>query len=440
MIGGSEMPVPEYLDGAGMYSLATELFPICRSITGDGVRRTLRRLGEIVPLRITEIPTGTSVLDWTVPREWNIREAWIASTDGRRIVDLAQSSLHVVNYSRPVRGRFDRATLDEHLHSLPDHPEWIPYRTSYYNDTWGFCLTDRVRRSMTDAEYDVLIDSTLEDGHLTYGECIVPGASAHEIVLSAHVCHPSLANDNLSGLVVLTALAQRLSRTPRRFTYRVIFAPGTIGAICWLAGNDDAVARLKNGLVVSCLGDQGRFTYKQSRQGRAEIDRVFALMSQRIPDSCSVRPFSPDGYDERQFCSPGFNLPVGRLTRTPNAEYPEYHTSADNLDLIRPSALADALEFLMEALDVIEGNRTYVNVLPRGEPQLGRRGLYRSLGGVADPGQMQMALLWVLNLSDGGHDLIAIAERSGLPFHVLRQAAQLLNERELLRDVTDVAQ
>jgi aminopeptidase-like protein len=421
------------VDGSALYRLAEELFPICRSITGDGVRQTLRRLGSEVPLTIHEVPSGTPVLDWTVPLEWNIRDAWIATTSGERVVDFRASNLHVVNYSRPIRARVTREELDRHLHSLPDRPEWIPYRTSYYADIWGFCVTQQQRERLTDAEYDVCIESSLTQGSLTFGEVLMRGELPDEVLLSAHVCHPSLANDNLSGLVVLTALIQHLRRRPRRYTYRVLFAPGTIGALTWLALHETQVDRVRHGLVVSCLGDGGPFTYKRSRRGQAEIDRAVTHVLAHTTSSFGDRRFSPDGYDERQYCSPGFNLPVGRLTRTPNGEYPEYHTSADSLELLRPDRLGESARLLIAVTDVLEGNRTYVNLSPKGEPQLGRRGLYRSLGGTTDKALIEDAIRWVLNLSDGEHSLLDIAEDSSLPFAAVRQAAEMLTERELLR-------
>lgn len=421
------------LDGVGMHALAEELYPICRSITGNGVRQTLQRLATLVPLQIHEVPSGTTVLDWTVPPEWNIRDAWVATTSGERVIDFRAHSLHVVNYSHPIRARVSRDELERHLHSLPSHPDWIPYRTSYYAETWGFCVAHAQRQRLTEPEYDVCIDSTLAPGSLTYGEVVLPGVLADEVLLSAHVCHPSLANDNLSGIAVLAALIQRLQGRSRRYTYRILFAPGTIGAITWLARHEtDAVRRIRHGLIVTCLGDRGAFTYKRSRQDRADIDRVVrTVLSERGGDH-RERAFAPDGYDERQYCSPGFDLPVGRLTRTPNGEYPEYHTSADNVSLIRPESLAESLDVLDTVLGVLEANQRYVNLSPKGEPQLGRRGLYRSLGGTTDQAEIEQAIRWVLNFSDGTHTLLDIAERSGMAFSHVQAAAALLSRHDLL--------
>jgi aminopeptidase-like protein len=418
--------------GRELYALAEELYPICRSITGDGVRQTLRRIGDIVPLTVHEVPSGTHALDWTVPPEWNIRDAWIASTDGRRVVDFRASNLHVVNYSRPIRARVGREALQAHLHSLPERPDLIPYRTTYYADTWGFCVSERQRETLRDDEYDVCIDATLAPGSLTYGEVVIPGRTSDEFLLSAHVCHPSLANDNLSGIVTLVGAIQHLLQKPCRYTYRVLFAPGTIGALTWLAAHEADVHRIRHGIVVTCLGDSGRFTYKRSRRDDAEIDRAVEHVLRHAHPDFQVRRFSPDGYDERQYCSPGFNLPVGRLTRTPNGEYPEYHTSADNLDLITPEALAESALVLTTILDVVDDNEAFINTNPKGEPQLGRRGLYRSLGGATDSSRIEDAIRWTLNLSDGRHTLLDIAERSELPFDVVRVAANLLADHGLL--------
>jgi aminopeptidase-like protein len=424
-------------DGAVLYRLIQDLYPICRSITGDGVRQTLARVRAMIPLEIHEVPSGTAVLDWTVPLEWNIRDAWIATTDGRRVVDFRDHSLHVVNYSRPIRARVTRDELNRHLHSLPDRPAWIPYRTSYYAEAWGFCVTHTQRESLTDAEYDVCIDSALTQGSLTYGEIVLPGQLRDEVLLSAHVCHPSLANDNLSGIAVLTAIVQHLQQQPqRRYTYRVLFAPGTIGALTWLARHEEEAARIRHGLVLTCLGDRGPFTYKRSRADTAEIDRAVAHVLKHSGTAFQERAFSPDGYDERQYCSPGFNLAVGRLTRTPNGEYPEYHTSADNLALVHPDQLLESTRLLIAVLALLEGNGRYVNLNPKGEPQLGRRGLYSSLGGTTNSGAVEQGIKWVLNLSDGEHSLLDIAERSGLSFSVVRSAADLLFTHGLLEPST----
>jgi aminopeptidase-like protein len=421
--------------GEELYKLVAELYPICRSITGDGVRRTLEIVDrEIGGLEVHEVPTGTQVLDWTVPREWNVRDAWVADAAGRRVIDFQASNLHLVGYSVPVRATMGLAELKEHLFTLPDQPDWVPWRTSYYAERWGFCASQRLVDGLPEGDYEVCVDTTLADGHLTYGEHLVEGRTDEEVLVSCHVCHPSLANDNLSGIAVATRLARRLAEGGRpRYSYRFLFAPGTIGAITWLAGNEDRLDRVRHGLVLACVGDPGGFTYKRSRRGDAEIDRVVAHVLGRSGRPHQLVDFSPYGYDERQFCSPGFDLPVGSLSRTPYARYPEYHTSADDLDLVGPAQLQESLELCWEVVGVLEANRRYVNLSPKGEPQLGRRGLYGSIGGRSDAEERQMAMLWVLNQSDGAHSLLEVAERSGLPFNLLAEVAATLEEAGLLR-------
>ncbi|MFW6691126.1 DUF4910 domain-containing protein [Streptomyces sp. MAR4 CNX-425] len=417
-----------------MYALVERLYPLCRSITGDGVRATLDIVGEYVPLQVHEVPTGTRVLDWTVPQEWNIRDAYVADAAGRRVVDFRASSLHVLGYSVPVSATLPLAELRAHLHTLPDHPSWVPYRTSYYRPEWGFCLAQETLDALPDGDYEVRIDSTLADGHLTYAEHVVPGRVADEVLVSSHVCHPSLANDNLAGIAVATFLARALAERRPHHTYRFLFAPGTIGAITWLARNAERTARVKHGLVLACAGDPGGLTYKRSRRGDAEIDRVLRHVLAASERPHRVVEFTPYGYDERQFCSPGFDLGVGSLTRTPYAGYPEYHTSADDLDFVSAAAMADTLAVCREAFAVLDGNRRYVNLSPYGEPQLGRRGLYGSLGGRSDAEQAQLAMLWVLNLADGGHSLLDVAERAGLPFATVAAAAAALADAGLVRE------
>jgi aminopeptidase-like protein len=419
--------------GAHMHALAAELYPICRSLTGEGVRQTLRILGREIPLQVREVPSGTAVFDWTVPREWNIRDAWIKDERGEKVVDFRRHNLHVVGYSAPVRARLPLAELKAHLFSLPEQPDLIPYRTSYYKETWGFCLAHRVLESLRDGQYEVCIDSTLAPGSLTWAECFLPGETPQEFLFSCHVCHPSLANDNLSGMVVAVELAKHLAgMARRRFSYRFLFIPGTIGSITWLALNEENAARVRHGLVLTCLGDPGPMTYKRSRRGDAEIDRAAAHVLKSSGEADQVIDFFPYGYDERQYCSPGFNLPVGCLMRTPHGKFPQYHTSADNLELVRPECLEDSLRKLQSIVAVVEHNRTYVNRLPKCEPQLGKRGLYGSVGGQSDRKAFEMALLWVLNLSDGTANLLAIAERAGLKFELARAAAELLEQHGLL--------
>lgn len=419
-------------EGSELFEMISALYPICRSITGNGLRESLRQLQRHVRLSLQEVPTGTRVFDWAVPKEWNIRDAYIKDSRGTRLVDFQKSSLHVVNYSVPVKQKMLLSELRSHLFTLPQNPDWIPYRTSYYKETWGFCLTQRQLDSLADEEYEVCIDSTLEPGTLTYGEFRIQGETDDEVLISCHSCHPSLCNDNLSGMTVATKLAQRLSGMQLRYSYRFLWAPGTIGAITWLARNESILPRIRHGLVLSCVGDPGRFNYKRSRRGNAEIDRVVEHVLKHTEDDFVVSDFSPYGYDERQYCSPGINLPVGCFMRTPNGMYPQYHTSADDLSLVKPEALAESLHRLLRIVQTLEANYVYVNLNPECEPQLGRRGLYRTMGG-SSGSRFEESLLWVLNLSDGSHSLLDIAERSGLDFNELDQAAKALLKCDLLR-------
>lgn len=418
----------------GLYRFAEELYPICRSITGEGLRHTLRQIQKRIPLAIQEVPSGTPVFDWTVPKEWNVRDAYVKDRTGKRVIDFQKSNLHVLNYSTPVQAVLPLHELKQHLFTLPEHPDWIPYRTSYYKEAWGFCLSHRQLLALPEGDYEVCIDSTLKDGSLTYGEYYLPGRSPDEVLFSTHACHPSLANDNLSGITVATALAELLAGEKLEYSYRFLFIPGTIGAITWLARNRDQVHRIRHGLVLTGIGDRGGFHYKKSRRGNAEIDRVLTHVLQHSGEPFEVLDFSPYGYDERQYCSPGFNLPVGCLMRSVWGTFPEYHTSADNLDFIRPEKLAGSLRLCLTALDVLENNQAYKNLNPYCEPQLGKRGLYRSTGGESIGAEIN-ARLWVLNLSDAQHSLLDIAERSGLPFAAIHDAAEVLLEGGLLAAV-----
>jgi len=426
-----------------MYDFIGDLYPLCRSITGDGLRETLRRIGGQVPLTIHEVPTGTKVFDWVIPREWSIRDAYIKNRHGERVVDFRRSNLHVLNYSVPVDARLSLAELRPHLSTLPEHPDWVPYRTSYYAERWGFCLSHRKLaelEAMGDGEtYDVRIDSTLEPGSLSYGELVIPGTSAEEVLVSCHACHPSLCNDNLSGIAVATFLARLLADVTPRYSYRFLFIPGTIGSITWLARNQQTTRRIRHGLVLANLGDEGSFTYKRSRRGDAVIDRAVAHVLTTRNHEHTLLPFTPYGYDERQYCSPGFDLPVGCFMRTPHGTFPEYHTSADDLTFVQPARLAQSLAALVEIVAVLEADRAYVNQHPYGEPQLGKRGLYRSMGGQADAGAEELPMLWTLNLSDGGHSLLEIAERSALAFSQVKRAADALLAADLLRPGDEAA-
>jgi aminopeptidase-like protein len=425
--------------GRELHAFAAELFPICRSITGDGLRKTLAMIQQRIPLQLSEVPTGTQVFDWTVPKEWNIRDAYIKVPGGERVVDFQKCNLHILNYSVPVRSTMPLSELRPHLFTIPEQPDWIPYRTSYYQENWGFCLSHRQMLALEERKYEVAIDSSLEAGHLTYGECFLPGQSTDEVLISCHACHPSLANDNLSGLTVATFLASFLSGKVLRYSYRFLFIPGTIGAITWLARNEKTAKNIRHGLVLTCLGDSGPFHYKKSRRGDATIDRAAAHVLRHCGDGAEILEFSPYGYDERQYCSPGFNLPVGCLMRSVWGSFPEYHSSADNLGFIKPDRLAGSLRICASIIDVLEKNFRYRNLSPFCEPQLGRRNLYGSAGGNS-AGTEVHARLWVLNMSDGEHSLLDIAERSGLPFSAISAAAAALSRGGLLARIPETDQ
>lgn len=420
-----------------MLDLIAELYPICRSITGNGVRQTLKILQRYIPLTIQEVPTGTQVFDWQVPKEWNVRDAYVKNPQGKKVIDFQEHNLHLLNYSIPMAGKMPLSELKEHLFSMSDRPDWIPYRTSYYRENWGFCLTHHQLASFEEGEYEVYIDSDLQPGHLTYGEYYLPGETPQEVLFSCHVCHPSLCNDNLSGISLVTFLAQHLQTIKRQYSYRFLFIPGTIGSITWLSLNQNQTEKITHGLVVAGVGDQGKLHYKKSRQGDAPIDRIVSYVLENSQTEYQIDDFIPYGYDERQFCSPGFNLPVGSLTRTPFGQYPQYHTSADNLDLIKPEQLADSLQTYLQIVEIIEQDRTYFSTNPYCEPQLGKRGLYGSFGGIQDKKTQEMATLWVLNLADGEHSLLDISDRSGLDFQVIRDAAQALIEGGLLQPTSE---
>lgn len=418
--------------GRGLHDLIARLHPICRSITGEGVRQSLRVLQQEVPLTLVEVPTGTKVFDWTVPKEWNIREAWIKNGRGEKVVDFARNSLHVVSYSIPVRTKMTKEELSSHVFTLPSNPGWIPYRTSYYKETWGFCFRHSDWESLPEGEYEVCIDSTLQAGALTYGELLIEGETQEEVLISCHSCHPSMCNDNLSGMSVAAKVARCLADVSARYSYRFLWVPGTIGSITWLAGHESRIPRIKHGLVLSCVGDPGGFTYKRSRRGNCEMDRAATHVLLHSGGEVSITDFTPLGYDERQYCSPGINLPMGCLMRTPNGKYPQYHTSADDLTLVTAGALAESALLVLRIIFVLENNRRYLNLNPKCEPQLGRRGLYRQMGGMQSSA-LEEAILWVLNSSDGSASLLDIADRSGIGFRQLAEAAGMLEANGILR-------
>ena len=431
-----------------MLGLIRELFPICRSIAGPGLRETLQRIQSRIPIVINELATGTPAFDWTVPQEWTLRRTTLRDPSGKLIADTDVNNLHVLNYSIPFGGKLSLAELRPHLHSVPEKPKWIPYRTSYYKPTWGICLPHDVVASLPEGEYDVNIDTTIADGSLSYGELFIPGKNDREVLFSTHCCHPSLANDNLSGIAVAVELAKWLATRDNALSYRFVFFPGTIGSITWLSQNVEKTRRIVAGLVLSCVGDGGAFTYKRSRQETSLTDRAVERALKLSGEPHSIRDFVPYGYDERQYCSPGFDLAVGCFMRTPNGEYPQYHTSADDVSFVREEALRGSLEMLKSIVGQVElaanesrvGRSTdrgdqgerYINLNPHCEPQLGRRGLYAMMGGKSSVPDLQMALLWMLNYSDGKHSIDWIATRSKIDSKTIAEAVSLLTQAKLL--------
>ena len=423
--------------GDQMHDLIRLLYPICRSITGNGVRQSFDIIKKFIPLTLYEVPSGKKVLDWNVPKEWNIRDAYIKDPQGKKIVDFKNSNLHVLNYSIPVHKKLQLAELKKHLYSMPDHPDWIPYRTSYYKEAWGFCISHNQLELMNEGEYEVFIDSSLENGSLTYAECFIPGERPDEVIFFTHTCHPSLCNDNLSGISLSVFLIKHLMQQKRRYSYRFVFAPTTIGSIVWLSENESNVSKIKHGLVCTLVGDTNAFTYKRSRQHKAEVDEIAEYVLKSKSKENKIIDFFPFGYDERQFCSPGFDLPVGRISRATYGEYPEYHTSADNLEFIKASALEESLDIFQEVIHTLEENKTYINQSPKGEPQLGKRGLYNSVGANIQNMSFQIALLWILNASDGSQSLLDIARKANMKFDDIKSAADQLVSCGLLKQKSE---
>ncbi len=417
--------------GAEIYELASDLFPIFRCLTGEGVRQSLDLMARHVPLQVKSVKSGTAVHDWTVPKEWQCRDAWVKGPSGQRVIDVKDNNLHVVGYSTPIHETLRLADLKKHLFTDPAQPDVIPYRTAYYSESWGFCLSQNTLDELADGDYEVMIDATHFDGELNFGEFLHPGESEKEILLTTHCCHPSMANDNCSGMALLTHLARRISQRQTRFSYRFLWIPGTIGAITWLALNEDRLDRVRLGLTIAGVGDAGGPSYKRTRRGDALIDRAMTHLL-RSKEGAQIVDFFPYGYDERQFNSPGVALNVGLFQRSPFASFPEYHTSADNLDFIAPNHLAGSFRLIMDALEILEKDRVMLNLFGKGEPQLGRRGLYDAISGSPDAADARMAMLWILNLSDGEHSLLDIAERAGIDFSLVADTADMLKLHGLL--------
>jgi aminopeptidase-like protein len=411
------------------------LFPINRSLTGNGNRETLKILSEIVNLKICEVPSGTECFDWIVPPEWNVKEAWVKNSKGEKVIDFDKLNLHLLGYSEPFKGKLNLNGLKKHLYSLPDQRDVVPYITSYYKRRWGFCIAHSQLENLPEDEYEVFIDSTLnENGSMTFGEAYIQGKQKEEVFFSTYICHPSLANNELSGPLVTSHLYQALKeRESLRYSYRFIFVPETIGSIYYLSVNGEELRKkVIAGFVVTCIGNNASFTYKRSRRKNTLPDRAAELVLKQTESDFNIHDFFPTGSDERQYCSPGFNLPVGSLMRSMYGKYPEYHTSADNRNFISFAAMEQSVEKYLKIIDVIENNYTYINKIPNCEPQLGKRGLYPTLGSQKSISEYIKSLMWLLNLADGEHDLIEIANISKLPIESFFEVAKKLKEQDIL--------
>ncbi len=413
------------------------LWPINRSITGPGIRESMDILGEIIPTTRLTFKTDQKVFDWIVPREWSVSDAYFIDPDGKKHAEFSKNNLHLMGYSVPVKNSMPLKELQHHLYSLPDLPDAVPYVTSYYHENWGFCISQKERDSLQDGTYQVCIDSKLYPGAVEIGEAVLPGKTDDEILFSTYLCHPSMANNELSGPLVMAFLYDKIKKIPgRRYTYRFLLSAETIGTICYLSKRGQHLKdHLVAGYVMSCLGDSVAFAYKCSRQGNTLSDRVAATV---LRDKCEhkIYPFDPGakwGSDERQYCSPGFNLPVGSLTRAKPGYFREYHTSFDNKDFINFDSLVDSVDVFYSIVKALEANRVWENTIKYCEPQLGRRGLYPSVNCDKTWEDKYSSMLWLLNLTDGMHDLLTIADDTGQNLELLIDVAQELSDAGLLK-------
>jgi|TARA_B100001167_G_scaffold172861_1_gene124800 aminopeptidase-like protein len=453
--------------GEEMYGLIKDLFPICRSITGNGTRETLKIISELISIDVHEVHSGTRVFDWIIPNEWNIKDAYIKSPKGEKLVDFKESNLHILYYSTPIHKKISLKELKEHILTQPDRPKDIPYRTSYYSEKWGFCMSHEKFLQLEDGDYEVLIDSELKQGSLTYGEYFFKGKSDEEVLLSCYICHPSLCNDSLSGIVTAVQLAKFIENLKQKpnYSYRILFIPETIGSITWLSRNQEKIKKIKHGLIITCTGDLGQLNYKKSRQGNAEIDQTVIDVLKNSNKDFSVLDFFPFGSDERQYCYPGINLSMGCLTRTVFGDFPEYHTSADNLTYVHPTCLAETFGIYTRIIEKLEENfghfssnqdkitkmkvsssedPVFVNLV-KCEPQLGKRDLYHDLGGPklkpfhgrgskSTTKIKEKATMWILAFSDGTNSIKDIERKSNIDFEILLETSNLLCEKKLLKE------
>ncbi len=421
---GSTMSEIDKLNG-----LFDRLWPICRSIAGPGIRKSLDILAESIPLERLTFSTGTQVFDWTVPKEWVAKDAYFVGPDGKKRAEFKKNNLSLVSHSVPFKGTMNLEELKKHLFSIPDLPQAIPYITSYYKEQWGFCLPHEELESLPQGSHSVFIDTELKPGYLVVGEAILEGKSKKEILLSTYLCHPSMANNELSGPLAMSLLYERISKLKnRRYTYRFVVSAETIGTICYLSLRgqhlkDHVIA----GYQLTCMGDKGPFTFKKSRRGDSITDHAALKYLRETEEGFKIEDFDPgNGSDERQYCSPGFDLPMGSLMRTMYSRYPEYHTSLDNKDFISFESLVGSVNALEGILLDIESRQIYVNNFPFCEPQLGKRGLYPQTGSVGELQNELKAIMWILNFSDGKTDLEMIAEKSKLSLNIIKDAASQL--------------
>ena len=422
------------MKGTQMHRLANELWFIPRSLTGEGVRHTLSAIQKIIPtLKIKEVPSGTAVFDWTIPKEWRVNEAYIRTPEGARICNFADNNLHLVGYSIPFTGTLTLAELKQHLYSIEEQPNAIPYATSYYKERWGFCLSHNQLQSLTDGLYEIVVDTELFDGSLTYGELVVEGKSTEEVFLSTYICHPSMANNELSGPCVVTYLAEDiLSRMDNYYTYRIVFIPETIGSITYLSENiDDLKRNVIAGFNVSCVGDDRSYSYLPSRNGETLSDQAAQHVLKHIDANFVRYTWNDRGSDERQYCAPGVDLPIASIMRTKYGQYPEYHTSLDDLEnVVTPEGLEGGYRALQAAITAIENN-VYPKVNVLGEPQLGKRGLYPTLSSKGHGESVRMMMNFI-TWSDGSNSLLDIAERCGVPVWELYELVDLLQQHQLI--------
>jgi aminopeptidase-like protein len=427
--------------GVGMHALMAELFPICRSLTGPGLRQTLARLAEIVPYTLNEISSGTQCFDWTVPPEWSIRDAWVENSAGERVIDFRVNNLHVVGYSEPVDQILPLSELRKHLHTLPELPNAIPYVTSYYSRYWGFCLSQENLDRLVDGEYRAVVDATLDgNGSMTYADLLIPGSSSEEILLSTYACHPSMANNELSGPVLTTWLAQYIMALPeRRYSFRIVIVPETIGSIAYISRHLETLQKnVVAGYVVTCVGGPDQATFLESRTGDTLADRAALHILNSLDEPFKHWTYARRASDERQYCSPVVELPVASVMRSKYHDYPEYHTSLDDLNFVRPEHLQASYDLYVDIIQTLETNRRYKTTVPC-EPQLGPRGLYPNLGDRTHQEADLHERMALLAYADGQTDLIDIAERNGTTVPRLAPHVQVLMDHGLLEETENGA-